>query len=683
MRQLAVCLSGMLWIVPPLAAAEPAILDLQAEPITGTRWVDISYKIQDPDSDAVSVYLKVSADGGQTWEVPTVSATGAVGRGIKPGVMQHIRWDSAVDLPNRYSKTLRFKLGTTDWEPPGGMNLIQEGSFEMAGPTHTVYLSEYAMDVHEITKEVWDSVRKWALDHGYLDLPMGESFGAEHPLHTVNWFDCVKWCNARSEMQGLKPAYYVDAAFTIVYRSGRIAPHVDWQTGYRLPTEAEWEKAARGGATGHRFPWSDSEKITPDRANYDESEKSGSVRVGSYQPNGFGLYDMAGNHFEWCWDRYGDYTLEPQSDPHGASVGVHRVFRGGSWYDNAKNCEIANRRAFTPDTVYNRVGFRSVQPKPARPWMESETKDVTLDSHPRLIVNGRESDTAVKVGDRAAVRLLNRFDRGQIFYTTDGTRPSVTSQKYTGEFVVDRSVVLRDLYLNEELTETLELPPIRLQVVPSFPLKSSVTGQGRVECSPQQDRYLQDEVVQIRAIPVDGWRWVRWEGDLSGTGLQAPLTMTASRAVHAVFEPIPRHALSVEARGGTVTGGGTYFQSQQANLEVIASDGWEFLGWSGDHVGLEPNLSWEVKSPAHLVATFGTRISTVATGGGKIVLEPAMKVYPHGTRVRVLAVPDPGYGLSLWGGAGVGQADSEWSFTVTQASPKISALFGPVLKPCP
>lgn len=683
MRQLAVCLSGMLWIVPPLAAAEPAILTLQAEPITGTRWVDISYKIQDPDSDAVSVYLKVSADGGQTWEVPTVSATGAVGRGIKPGVMQHIRWDSAVDLPNRYSKTLRFKLGTTDWEPPGGMNLIQEGSFEMAGPTHTVHLSEYAMDVHEITKEVWDSVRKWSLDYGYLDLPMGESFGAEHPLHTVNWFDCLKWCNARSEMQGLKPAYYVDAAFTIVYRSGRIAPHVDWQTGYRLPTEAEWEKAARGGATGHRFPWSDSEKITPDRANYDESEKSGSVKVGSYQPNGFGLYDMAGNHFEWCWDRYGDYTAEPQADPHGASVGVHRVFRGGSWYDNAKNCEIANRRAFTPDTVYNRVGFRSVQPKPARPWMESETKDVTLDSHPRLIVNGRESDTAVKVGDRAAVRLLNRFDRGQIFYTTDGTRPSVTSQKYTGEFVVDRSVVLRDLYLNEELTETLELPPIRLQVVPSFLLKSSVTGQGRVECSPQQDRYLQDEVVQIRAIPVDGWRWVRWEGDLSGTGLKAPLTMTASRAVHAVFEPIPRHALSVEARGGMVTGGGTYFQSQQANLKAIASDGWEFLGWSGDHVGLEPNLSWEVKSPAHLVATFGTRISTVATGGGKIVLEPAMKVYPHGTRVRVLAVPDPGYGLSLWGGAGVGQADSEWSFTVTQASPKISALFGPVLKPCP
>jgi hypothetical protein len=315
--------------------------------------------------------------------------------------------------------------------------------------------------------------------------------------------------------------------------------------------------------------------------------------------------------------------------------------------------------------------------------MESETKDVTLDSHPRLIVNGREFDGTVKVGDRATVRLLNRFDRGQIFYTTNGTQPSVTSQKYTGEFVVDRSVVLRDLYLNEELTETLELPPVPLQVVPSFLLKSSVTGQGRVECSPQQDRYLQDQVVQIRAIPVDGWRLVRWEGDLSGSGLQAPLTITAARAVHAVFEPIPRHALIVEARGGSVTGGGTYFQSVKVNLKAIATHGWEFLGWSGDHVGLEPNLSWEVKSPAHFVATFGTSISTIATGGGTIVLEPMMKVYPYGTVVRVLAVPNPGFGLSLWGGAGAGQTHSEWSLTVTNATPKISALFGPVLKPCP
>ena len=119
------------------------------------------------------------------------------------------------------------------------------------------------------------------------------------------------------------------------------------------------------------------------------------------------------------------------------------------------------------------------------------------------------------------------------------------------------------------------------------------------------------------------------------------------------------------------------------SLKISAIEGWEFLGWSGDYVSLDPKLSWEVKAPAHLVATFGTTLNTVATGGGKIALEPAMKVYPYGSKVRVMAIPDLGYGLSLWGGAGVGQTQNEWTLTITNARPKIAALFGPVLKPCP
>lgn len=683
MNSVAFCLFWVVLLIPSLGAVEPVVLQVQAERLPGTRWVDIAYEVHDPDSAFISVYLKVSADGGATWDVPATSVQGAVGRGIKAGEIQHIRWDSSVDHPHRYSKSLRFKVGVTDWVPPVGMSLIQEGGFEMAGPPHTVMVSEFAMDVHEVTRELWESVRQWSLDHGYLDLPLGQSFGAEHPVHTVNWFDCVKWCNARSEMEGMRPAYYLDAASTVVYRSGRIAPHVDWYAGYRLPTEAEWEKAARGGATGHRFPWADSEKITPDRANYDESEKNGSVRVGSYAPNGFGLYDMAGNHFEWCWDRFGDYTSEPQTDPRGPTVGVHRVFRGGGWYDNAKNCEIANRRAFTPDTVYNRVGFRSVLPRPARPWVESQTKPMTLDSHPRWTVNGIESDISVTAGEHAKVRLSNRFERGQIFYSIDGSQPTVQSRKYTGEFIVDQSLVLRELHLNEELTETLELAPVRLQMVPSFLLKTSIVGEGKLECSPQKDLYLQGEVVTVRAVPSDGWRLVRWEGDLGGDQSQGTLTFSTHRSVRAIFELVRRHAVTVESRGGSVSGTGTYPQGERVLLKATAAQGWEFLGWSGAHVGTDPMVSWEVKGPVHLVASFGTSLSTVATGGGKIVLKPALKVYPHGSIVRVLAVPDPGYGLSLWGGVGVGQTESEWTLTVTNAQPKVSALFGPVLKPCP
>ena len=148
MNSVVFCLFWALLLIPSLRAVEPVILKVQAEQLPGTRWVDIAYEVQDPDSAFVTVYLKVSANGGATWDVPATSAQGAVGRGIKAGEIQHIRWDSSVDYPHRYSKNLRFKVGVTDWVPPVGMNLIQEGSFEMACPPHTVTVSEFAMDVY-------------------------------------------------------------------------------------------------------------------------------------------------------------------------------------------------------------------------------------------------------------------------------------------------------------------------------------------------------------------------------------------------------------------------------------------------------------------------------------------------------------------------------------------------------
>jgi formylglycine-generating enzyme required for sulfatase activity len=278
--------------------------------------------------------------------------------------------------------------------PPRGMLLIPGGLFVMGNgvlapgsrvPTRKV--ASFYIDGYEVPGCVWTDIRRWAITQGYTDLAEGQdgarqeggAVGPDHPVVNISWHDCVKWCNARSEKERLVPVYYVNAMQKDVYRTGALNLSevcVDaTANGYRLPTEAEWEMAARGGVAGQLYPWGD--KLNHTTANYWHSgttNRNGTTPIGFFNgrtveidgqkqvvsdENGYGLHDVAGNVYEWCWDWFGPYTT---TNAYGPATGTFRVMRGGCWASVVDaNLSCGYRNAMRPAQRSPHIGFRCVR----------------------------------------------------------------------------------------------------------------------------------------------------------------------------------------------------------------------------------------------------------------------------------------------------------------------------------
>lgn len=274
-------------------------------------------------------------------------------------------------------------------------------------PRHWARVGSFFMDRFEVTNTQYADALNWANDQGrhitvinglvyqpekgtqipYFETAIGSSFSGvdwdgdrfhvvpgreDHPVVLVTWYGAAAYANWRSAMEQRVPLYDTR----------------DWSCdfspgGYRLPTEAEWEYAARGGVAGMRFPWSDSQEVQHARANYfsyaaypydtsptrryhptfDTGDHPLTNPVGYFAPNHFGLLDMAGNAMEWCNDWYllTYYSISPFPDPPtGPTTGTSRVLRGGSWTDNAINLRCSARMYTTPDNRVDIFGFRLV-----------------------------------------------------------------------------------------------------------------------------------------------------------------------------------------------------------------------------------------------------------------------------------------------------------------------------------
>lgn len=263
-------------------------------------------------------------------------------------------------------------LNATASEPPENFVLITGGTFEMGSPDtegwrsedetqHIVTVSNFYMSQYEVTQAEYAEVMN--------DNPSSFS-GDNLPVENISWLDAVAYCNARSELEGLTPAYAIDGQTVTWDRSA---------DGYRLPTEAEWEYACRAGT---ETPFNTENSISAEEANYyghypyeiEENYfsqgnldtqpgeyRQTTVEVTSFSPNGWGLYNMHGNVSEWVWDYYGAYSAEEQTDPTGPETGTLRVYRGGGWNDFAKNMRSAYRAAMAEEKGSFNIGIRLVR----------------------------------------------------------------------------------------------------------------------------------------------------------------------------------------------------------------------------------------------------------------------------------------------------------------------------------
>ncbi|MGI5067698.1 formylglycine-generating enzyme family protein [Treponema denticola] len=239
---------------------------------------------------------------------------------------------------------------------------------------HTVSLSAYLIGETEVTQELWQAVMgnnpSWFNGSSGKEPAAGEA-QKKRPVENVNWYDAIAFCNKLSIKLGLEPCYTVKVGGTplnFANLSFELIPttdNPDWnkaeldmnKKGFRLPTEAEWEWAAKGG-TDYKWAGTNTEAELTNYAWYYSNSGYKTHEVKKKSPNGYGLYDMSGNVWEWCWDWYGDLSASLGADYAGPASGYYRVFRSGSWYFNAKDCTVGIRNHISPAYSCDYLGFR-------------------------------------------------------------------------------------------------------------------------------------------------------------------------------------------------------------------------------------------------------------------------------------------------------------------------------------
>lgn len=320
--------------------------------------VDIYYDLFDANDDLCTVSVLLSSDNGSTFtDFPNPdNLIGDLGPEIANGIGKHIVWNAGADGVAYDTDTYRIRIvADDDFIPiienfvyvPGGTFLM--GDTRGAGypeelPVHSVTLSPFYIGKYEVTQAEYAAIL------GSIPSDQG-GVGDINPVYFVPWYSVLKYCNLKSMAESLAPCYTINGSTDPAnwgpvptdYNTSWDAVICNWSAnGYRLPTEAEWEYAARGATNNPDYLYAGSDDINAVAWWYGNNTPNGSKPVGTKAPNGIGAFDMSGNVWEWCWDWYGSYSYSTQNNPVGPSSGSYRLLRGDGW--NMPSSSYLSRR---------------------------------------------------------------------------------------------------------------------------------------------------------------------------------------------------------------------------------------------------------------------------------------------------------------------------------------------------
>ncbi len=307
---------------------------------------------------------------------------------------------------------------------PGTFLMGNERDDQPPKPVHSVTLGAYLVCKHQVTQAEYVAIMGSIPAQIY-----GE--GDNYPVYYVNWASAIKYCNLRSLHEGLQPVYIVNGYTDPEYWTGGWNTiQANWNAhGYRLPTEAEWEYAARGGTNFPNYRYSGSDAISQ-LGWYTNNSGHSTHPVCSKMPNGLGIYDMSGNVWEWCWDWVAPYTADPVVNPTGPAEGTERILRGGGFNSVDYHCRVSWRVAGNPAygfNTYGSNGFRVVRKTAPLPDVEAPV----ISPEPGVFTEAIE--VSISCATPGAV----------IRYTINGGNPDQNSPVYTGPFTVQGTFVVR------------------------------------------------------------------------------------------------------------------------------------------------------------------------------------------------------------------------------------------------